>query len=1113
VNLSTLLTNSVWYHWRTNLAVALGVAAAVSVLAGALVVGDSVRGSLRELALGRLGRTDLVVTSLGFFRDAAADDIRKGLQASNAAPLIVADGFVTLESSGRRASGVLVYGVDDRFWTFHGVAARDGVYVSPALAVEVAAKEGEILLTRLQRPSEIPVESLFGRKEEVGRTVRLTIAGVLPREQLGEFALKPQQTDVRAVFAPLRRIQRDLGVAGQVKTVLITGGNRNDAAFRSSLQLQDLGVKLTSIDEPRTIIVEHASGIVSEALESAVRQAAAKIGIEPVPVFTYLANSIRKGDRQIPYSLITATDLRLLPSGPRVQTSLTVQPPRADAIVLNEWAARELNATPGDRLDVDYFRWDAVKGLTTHQSAFTVDRVVPIAGVAADRRLAPEYPGITGANSLADWDPPFPIDLSRVRPVDERYWDEYRATPKAFVPYERGRELWQSRYGAVTSIRFPVSAPPAGILPSLAGELRATLSPSSMGFTLFPARAAALDAAQGATDFGQYFTYFSFFLVVSALLLAVLFFKLGVEQRLRQIGILRASGYTMRTIRRLLLGEAFVLAVLGGIIGIAGALAYGQVIVHGLRTWWVGAVGTTLLDLHVRPASLVLGAVGGVLASVMCVLVSLRTVARLSPRALLTAQSLDAPAGLDGGRARRNRWLAGLFGVSAAGLLVLGFVAPAMQAGAFFGAGAALLTAVLFWLSGWLRARDSRPIEGHGPWAVARLGFRSAAFRPSRSVLSAALIASAAFIIVSVDAFRREGGELTADPKSGTGGFVLFAESEIPILHNPNDAAGREALMIQSADLRDVRFTRFRVRPGEDASCLNLYRPTNPTIVAPEAGFIESGRFMFSASMAESDAERANPWLLLRRRFDDGAVPVVGDATSMQYVLHLSVGDRLSMDTGGAEPLVVRFVGALRDSVLQGELIIAEEQFVRLFPQQQGYRLFLVDAPDVTSVERANQLAGVVEQELQPLGVDATVTSERLAAFHRVENTYLSTFQALGGLGLLLGTVGLATVMFRNVLERRRELALLRAVGYDARSVSTMILAEAAFLLTAGVGAGAGSAAIAIAPAWLGRSGGLPGIGLLLLLAAVILAGVLSSVIATRAALSGRVLEALRAEQ
>ena len=300
--------------------------------------------------------------------------------------------------------------------------------------------------------------------------------------------------------------------------------------------------------------------------------------------------------------------------------------------------------------------------------------------------------------------------------------------------------------------------------------------------------------------------------------------------------------------------------------------------------------------------------------------------------------------------------------------------------------------------------------------------------------------------------------------------------------------------------------------PGRTSAVSNLYRPTNPTIVAPEAGFIESNRFTFATSLAESDAERANPWLLLRRQFDDGAIPVVADATSMQYVLHVGVGDTYSIDTGGERPLLLRFVGALSDSVLQGELVMSEEAFVRAFPQQQGYRLFLADAPAVTSLEDARALAGVVERELQPLGVDATVTSERLAAFHEVENTYLSTFQALGGLGLLLGTIGIATVMFRNVLERRRELGLLRAVGYDTRRMTLMIVAEAAFLVGAGMVAGAGCAAIAIAPALLGRGGSAPGVGLLMLLAAVVVVGVVSSAIATRAALGGRMLDALRAE-
>jgi putative ABC transport system permease protein len=229
-------------------------------------------------------------------------------------------------------------------------------------------------------------------------------------------------------------------------------------------------------------------------------------------------------------------------------------------------------------------------------------------------------------------------------------------------------------------------------------------------------------------------------------------------------------------------------------------------------------------------------------------------------------------------------------------------------------------------------------------------------------------------------------------------------------------------------------------------------------------------------------------------------------------VLHAKVGDVFSMDIGAGRPLELQFVAAVQDSVLQGELVMSEENFIRLFPSQQGYRLFLIDAPGIRNVDAARNLSGVLEKELATFGFDATTTGERLEAFHRVENTYLSTFQSLGGLGLLLGTIGLAAVMFRNVLERRRELALLRAVGYDRRRVSQMILAEAVLLLGAGLGAGVLSALLAVAPAWATRGAGGPGPVLAALLGGVILAGVLSSVFATRAALRGPMLDALRSE-
>ena len=781
---------------------------------------------------------------------------------------------------------------------------------------------------------------------------------------------------------------------------------------------------------------------------------------------------------------------------------------------LNDWTARELAAHEGDELSLDYYLWDANAGLTTKTEKFRVAGIVPIQGLAADRQLAPEYPGITGAESVAEWDPPFPMDLSKIRPQDEKYWKDHRTTPKAFVAYETGRDLWRTRYGTVTSLRFavPAGADARTFAGRISAELRTALNPAAVGIATQPVRQQALLASTGATDFGEYFTYFSFFIVVSALMLAVLFFRLGVEQRLRQIGVLRASGFSIGKIRSLLLGEAMALAIVGSALGVLGAIVYGRLIVYGLRTWWIGAVGTTALTLHVAPVPLIEGALGGIAAAVLCVFVSLRAVGKIAPRSLLSAQSIGQEPAADERIGRRNRRLAVVFAVLCVVALAAGFMNRQAQAGAFFGAGAASLIGSLYFLSSWLRSRPSTAIAGRGTLPVLRLGVRSAAFRPGRTVLSAALIASAAFIIVSVDAFRKSGGDVTADRHSGTGGFALIANSELPLLYSPNDTAGREALIVQAPEFERTHFTRFRLRPGDDASCLNLYRPTNPIVIAPEAGFIEEGRFTFAQSLASTDAERANPWLLLRRPAGNGPVPVIADATSLQYVMHAKVGDTFSMDIGGAEPLQLQYVAALADSVLQGQLVMAEENFVRLFPAQQGYRFFLIDAPGVTTHDAAAALSGVLERELATFGFDAVTAAERLEAFHRVENTYLSTFQSLGGLGLLLGTIGLAAVMFRNVLERRRELALLRAVGYDRVRVTQMILAEAMLLLGSGLAAGVLSAALAIGPAWGSRGGVRPGATLLLLLAAVVLAGIVSAAMASRAALRGNLLEALRAE-
>jgi ABC-type antimicrobial peptide transport system permease subunit len=235
---------------------------------------------------------------------------------------------------------------------------------------------------------------------------------------------------------------------------------------------------------------------------------------------------------------------------------------------------------------------------------------------------------------------------------------------------------------------------------------------------------------------------------------------------------------------------------------------------------------------------------------------------------------------------------------------------------------------------------------------------------------------------------------------------------------------------------------------------------------------------------------------------------VIGDANSLTYVFHLGVGDDYVMQSPGGRPITLRIVAALRDSVLQSELIMADARFAQLFPRHEGFRVFLVG----TDAERTATVATELERQLQDFGVDVQSTAERLASYHRVENTFLMTFQALGLLGLVLGTVGLGTVLLRNVLERRRELALLQATGYRRRHLMIMVTAESLFLLGSGLALGAGCAAVAIAPAYLERGQPFPALGTVGMLALVLGAGLLSTLMATRAVARLPLLEALKNE-
>jgi hypothetical protein len=428
-------------------------------------------------------------------------------------------------------------------------------------------------------------------------------------------------------------------------------------------------------------------------------------------------------------------------------------------------------------------------------------------------------------------------------------------------------------------------------------------------------------------------------------------------------------------------------------------------------------------------------------------------------------------------------------------MVVLGALQKLSNEVAFFGGGTLLLLASLAGVNWYVRSRVTR--GGSQPHlSFAMLGMRGAAVHPPRTLLTVSLVALASFLLVTVAGMRQGTIADAGDHRSGTGGYQLIVQADVPLLSDLNTPKGREQLGFRQPDApvwKDVRFTSLRRWAGQDASCLNLTRPTSPTILGVSQGMIAQQRFSFAGTTERVE----NPWTLLERSPDDD-IPMIADAETARYILKLGLGEALPIADQDGRTRRLRLVAMLKGSIFQSEVLIGESNFKRLFPAQSGAGVVLAEASggNVTDLQRA------LADELEPFAVTIDRTADRLAAYQRVANTYLSTFQTLGSLGLLLGTIGLAVVLLRGLFERRAELALLAAIGFQPAARLGLIVGENAALLLTGLAAGTSCALVAVLPRALSSGQGIQMGGLAVALAAVLITGLV--VLASAAWIGGR---------
>ncbi len=1096
---SLLTLRSLSHYWRWHVGLFLGVLLTAAVISGSLVTGDSVRATLARQAEIRLGKIGTAAAATdGFFTEALAEKARAKLPGQPVLePTLFLQGTVTEPGEKLRAGGVNLYGVRQEFWNLRdtstpnvpdGTAAAyvsppklgDGVLINEALAhalhVSPDGKGGEVIL-RFEKPGFLSRDAPLSGESDQTVQLRIKVDGVVEAENLGAFSLAAGQAPPLNAWLPLAKLQELAALPGRANLLLSDSADKAafDAALDASLTIEDAGLTVTG--EGERLVVATSRIFLSDDLAAKVQQQyPAAQG-----VLTYLVNEIQGNGKVTPYSMATGT-------GGEGKGKARI----------SQWLADDLGVKAGDPLKLKFFRVTRARQLEEDTADFTVGEVLAMTDPMVRPDWTPDFPGITESKSCRDWKPGIPINQEIIRDKDDDYWKQYKGMPKLWLPLGDGQKLWANRFGSLTSFQIPTKESVAEVTAKLA----AALTPADAGLTVVSVKESAARAVSDSMDFGALFVSMSAFLIVTALLLAALLFIFGIEQRATQCGVLRATGWTGKEVRGLFLREALWIMLPAAVAGVFAGQFYTRWTLAKLESDWSDAALGLKFLYTVKPLTLIIAGAVTVLLSLGVIWWATRRLLRAQPRALLAGSLATVKSEKKSRMAKVARFLPiGLATAAAAAMLVFTprvpqHIAPML----FFGAAFLLLVDGLRLLNWRLKRSEEAAAGAENVWA---LGVRNTTRRRGRSVALAGLLALGVFMVTALNAFRQDARLTENTRQSGAGGFAFIGESTLPIYEDLNSNAGQKVWDFDPDELAGVKFVPFRVRDGEEASCLNLNRAQTPRVLGVSPDAMPADAFPFA-----SEIKSGAGWDALRHG-NESAIPAIMDQYSAMFALGKKLGDTVTVPNSRGEPLPLKIVGLLAGTVLQGNIIISEDQFTYTYPDTKGYRFFLVDAP----APRAESFRKLAVEQLTSRSFTLTSAPERLAQFQAVQNTYLTIFSTLGGLALLLSTIGLGVLVARHILERRAEFATLSACGFLPNQLRLMVLAEHWFLFFAAIVLGSVTALLAVWPNLkLAGAGGLPLGTLALILLALLAGGMLFCWLAARLALTKRITTALRHE-
>lgn len=498
-------------------------------------------------------------------------------------------------------------------------------------------------------------------------------------------------------------------------------------------------------------------------------------------------------------------------------------------------------------------------------------------------------------------------------------------------------------------------------------------------------------------------------------------FRTVVAERRRDLGLLRALGATRSAVVAMVTVEGLTLGLIGTALGIVVGLGLERLVITGMAPVWKSQVGLTLSPQPLAWSTLAVSLALGVGGSVLSCLAPALQAGRVSPREAMRTSA--GPLVLGTSRARLG--LGATVGVAALGGLISGSLGAQATGLALFCLGVILLGPLLV---ATLTDLFSRPLAVVLAQET-RLAQGNVQRQRNRSAITAAVVAVALSIVVALAALTRStiDGVMGQIDRTLRSDFLVMPPTLMPGagLGAKPELAGRLARVEGVRSVATVRSGLART-DGVDLTLVGIDPLAFPDVAALD---FEAGGDDALAKLARGDRTM-----------------IVNGAWATSHSVH--VGDRLTLQTNhGAEPFEVVGIGSEALFYRLPAAYLSQPVLERDFGLGLDALLFVSKQPGAADDVVRARLAS--ELEAWP-GFVLRATGEWKARMMADGQKKLNSMYVLLVLLVLPALIALANTLGINVLERIREIGLLRAIGTTRRQVRRLILAESLLLACAG---------------------------------------------------------------